>query len=278
MHASDAQYARDRLAKLNSDFLVDIAQDWGDVSGNWQDGLWSKEELDQLQNILTCFADCVGGAAKVKTYTGGVTVRKADMGSHGGEALSHRVSLSTKGPFSAWTVVHEFAHAWDANHNWGLSRLLETYTGGFTNRALAFAKRIVGQPDSGLFSDEDQPGRRGRKPGCNAAGYFYGDKPSGSNWNFNRLEDFAESVAMYVGWGRGNDLSAWAKGRIDRYLLSDGTADKNFGVDNWTYYRSYFYPDNGDYTKTKRWQFVDDLVNGKIGVRSSPQKPSVTRG
>jgi hypothetical protein len=31
-------------------------------------------------------------------------------------------------------------------------------------------------------------------------------------------------------------------------------------------YAKRFYPDNGDYTKTKRWQFVDDLVNGRITV------------
>ena len=40
-----------------------------------------------------------------------------------------------------------------------------------------------------------------------------------------------------------------------------------FGTsDNWKDYAKYFYPENGDYTKTKRWQFVDDLVNGKVNV------------
>ena len=81
-----------------------------------------------------------------------------------------------------------------------------------------------------------------------------------------RIEDFAESVAMYVGWGRENDLSAWAKERIDRYLLEDGTKHKYFGVDNWAYYKTYFYPEYGDYTRTKRWKFMDDLVKGKISI------------
>jgi hypothetical protein len=49
-------------------------------------------------------------------------------------------------------------------------------------------------------------------------------------------------------------------------VLEDGAQDKNFGVDNWAYYRKYFYPEGGDYSKTKRWQFVDDLVHGKIRV------------
>jgi hypothetical protein len=267
MHQADLDYVKEKLTRLKAEFAVDVLRDWGDDTGTWQAGSWAKDELDKLLNTLNCFADTIGGSQKLRTYTGGITVRKADIGSHGGEALSHRVSLSTKGLFSAWTVVHEFAHAWDANHNWGLSRLLEKYTGGFTNPALAFAKRLLGQSDSALWSEENKPGRHGRKPGCNAAGYFYGDKPSGSNWKFNRVEDFAESVAMYVGWGRDNDLSDWAHARVDRYTLPDGTTDKNFGPDNWTSYKKYFYPDNGDYSKTKRWQFVDDLVHGRIDVQ-----------
>jgi len=267
MNASDAPYASEKLSMLKSVFQVEIQKDWGDETGTWQAGNWSRVDLDFLFNTLICFADCIGGADKLCKFTGGVTVHREDLGSHGGEALVHRVSLSVKQPFSAWTVVHEFAHAWDANNAWKLSRLLEKYTGGFTNQALSYIKKLIGQSDSGLYDQENKPGRHGRKPGCNAAGYFYGDKPSGSNWMFNRVEDFAESVAMYVGWGRGNDLSTWAKARVDRYLLADGASSKEFGVDNWTYYRQYFYPENGDYAKTKRWQFVDDLVKGKISMQ-----------
>lgn len=266
MNHSDAQYAIERISLLKSEFLVDIEKDWGDESGSWQAGTWARDELDRLHDTLSCFAECIGGVQKLREYTGGVSIRKADMGSHGGEALKHRVSFSTKQTFSAWTVVHEFAHAWDANYRWRLARALERYTGGFTNPVLSLAKRLAGLSDSGRFTQEDKPGRHGRRPGCNRAGYFYGDKPSGSNWNFNRIEDFAESVAMYVGWERGNDLSPWAKARLDRYLLEDGAQHKYFGIDNWTSYRKYFYPENGDYTKTKRWQFVDDLVNGRIGI------------
>lgn len=264
MHQADVQYANEKLARLQSDYGVDILVDWMDDSGTWKPGNWAKEELDRLHDALHCFADCIGGPEKFKECIGGATVKKADIGSHGGEALQHRVSLSTRGKFSAWTVVHEFAHAWDANNGWKLSRMLEKYSGGHTSPVLSIMKRLVKLSDSGFLSDEDKPGRRGRQPGCNRAGYFYGDIPSGSNWNFNRIEDFAESVAMYVGWERGNDLSKWAKARVDRYLLADGAFDKNFGVDNWAYYKKYFYPPDGDYRKTKRWQFVDDLVNGRI--------------
>jgi hypothetical protein len=270
MERSESQFARAKLSQLKADYQVDILADWGhetpDDEKEWKSGSWTKTELDKLHDAIRLVSDAMGGNQKFIRNLGGVTVRRADMGSHGGEALSHRVSLSTKGTFSAWTVVHEFAHAWDANHGWKLSRLLEKYTGGYTNRALSLAKRLAGLSDSGRFNPEKRPGRYGRRPGCNAAGYFYGDKPSGSNWNFNRLEDFAESVAMYLGWQRDNDLSPWAKARIDRYLLEDGIEDKNFGVDNWLYYRKYFYPEGGDYSRTLRWRFVDDLVQGRIRV------------
>ncbi len=268
MERSEAQFAEANLAQLKADYQVDILADWGyeKPGGEWKLGTWTKAELEKLHHATALMADIMGGKDKFVRNLGGVTIRKADIGSHGGEALSHRVSLSTKGTFSSWTVVHEFAHAWDANHGWKLSRQLEKYTGGYTSPLLSLAKRLAGLSDSGLFHPEEKPGRYGRRPGCNAAGYFYGDKPSGSNWKFNRLEDFAESVAMYLGWQRDNDLSNWAKARMERYLLENGVEDKNFGIDNWVYYRKYFYPEGGDYSKTLRWRFVDDLVNERISV------------
>ena len=266
MENLDVQYASEKLLLLKSEFQVDVLPDWGEgADGAWQKGNWAKEELDKLHRFIGLIAGAMGGNANFIKNIGGVQIKKANIGSHGGEALSHRVSLSTKGTVSAWTVVHEFAHAWDANHGWGLSVALERYTGGRTSLAGSFIKRLIGKRDSGFWNQEDQPGRRGRFPGCNAAGYFYGDKPSGSNWSFNRKEDFAESVAMYVGWHGNNDLSAQAHGRVERYLLPNGAKDKFFGmVDHWMDYAKYFYPENGDYTNTKRWQFVDDLVHGKI--------------
>ena len=267
MEQADSLHAQSKLAQLKADYDVDILVDWGDNGNEWKAGTWTKAELDRLHNHIALMASIMGGREKFIRHLGGVTVRKADIGSHGGEALAHRVTFSLKGSFSAWTVVHEFAHAWDANYKWQLSRLLEKYTGGFTNPILSLVRRLVRLTDSGPFNPEKQPGRYGRLPGCNRAGYFYGDKPSGSNWNFNRVEDFAEAVAMYVGWERGNELSSWAKARIDRYLLADGEKSKYFGVDNWNFYKQYFYPENGDYKSTRRWQFVDDLVKGKIGVQ-----------
>jgi hypothetical protein len=266
MDPLDIPYASERIEKLKSEYLVEIFTDWGDSAGTWNPGYWVKDELDRLQNIISCFVDCIGGPENFRRYTGGVTVKKADMGSHGGEALRHQVSLSTKYPFSAWTVVHEFAHAWDAHHNWMLSRALEKYTGGHTSWIHSWLVKRFGKADCAMRGYEKQPGRWGRLPGCNAAGYFYGDKPGGSDWNFNRKEDFAECVAMYVGWERNNDLSEHARKRVVRFELQNGEKDGFGVVDNWADYARYFYPQNGDYATTKRWQFVDELVKGKLQI------------
>lgn len=266
MDISDLEHASRKLLQLKSDFQIDLLPDWGEgTDGVWQKGKWLKDELDKLHDSIGLLAGMMGGGAAFAQHVGGIQVKKANIGTHGGEALKHRISLSEKGSFSSWTVIHELAHVWDANHDWKLSVALERYTGGYTSRPLSVLKRLFGKRDSDIWKPEDKPGRRGRLPGCNAFGYFYGDKPSGSNWAFNRKEDFAESVAMYVGWGRNNELSAQAHGRVERYLLPNGTKDKFFGqVDNWADYAPYFYPEKGDYIKTKRWQFVDELVNGRI--------------
>lgn len=269
MEQTDYQYAQAKLAQLKMDYQVDVLADWGygnPDANEWKPGTWTSKELDRLHDAICLMTNIMGGNERFVRNLGGVMVKKSDIGSHGGEALSQRVSFSIKGTFSSWTVVHEFAHAWDANYGWRLSRQLEKYTGGFTSPALSLIKRLIRLSDSDLFNSEKKPGRYGRRPGCNKAGYFYGDCPSGSNWNFNRLEDFAESVAMYIGWERGNDLSQHARNRIVRYQLKNGDKDPFHVIDNWMDYARCFYPENGDYTKTKRWQFVDDLVNGRIEI------------
>ncbi len=267
MENSDVQFASEKLKQLKDQFHVDVLVDWGTGSdGTWQAGIWQRDELDRLERIITLLSGFMGGADQFIQNINGVTFKKGDIGTHGGEALAHKISLATKRTFSAWTVVHELAHTWDANHGWQLSVQLEKYTGGYTSSVFSFIKKLLGQSDSGLWKPESKPGRQGRLPGCNATGYFYNNKPSGSDWNFNRVEDFAESVAMYVGWKKDNDLSAHAEGRINVHLLPNGAPDKIFGVDNWADYKKYFYPDDGDYTKTLRWKFVDELVKGKIQV------------
>ncbi|MCC6298813.1 MAG: hypothetical protein IT314_05920 [Anaerolineales bacterium] len=272
MDQVEAHLAAEKLARLKTDFGVSLLADWGsqnENSGGWKPGSWTVVELDRLQDALSLFSNLIGGTERFIANVGKVTVKKADIGSHGGEARLGEVAFSTTNTFSAWTVVHEFAHVWDGNNGWRLSRQLERYTGGFTSRFLSFFRKYFRDADLNDRKRADEPGKRGRKPGCNARGYFYGDKPSGSDWNFNRVEDFAESVAMYVGWGRDNALSDWAQARISRYLRPNREEAKYFGVDTWADYAKYFYPDEGDYAKTKRWQFVDEVVFRRTSRRFS---------
>lgn len=267
MNQSESQLAAEKLARLRADFQVTVLADWGEEismgNSTWKEGTWSFAELDKLYDSLALLAAAMGGNERFKDNIAGVTVKKAGIGSHGGEAWKGQVTFAIGKPVSPWTVVHEFAHIWDENNGWNLSRRLERDTGGFTSRFFSWVKKILRLADLNGFTRADEPGKRGRKPGCNARGYFYGDKPSGSDSNFNRVEDFAESVAMFIGWNGTNALRDHAHARISRYLLANGETDPFFRInDNWADYMRYFYPEGGDYTKTKRWRFVEGLVKG----------------
>ncbi|MBM3125466.1 MAG: hypothetical protein FJZ87_10410 [Chloroflexi bacterium] len=224
---------------------------------------WSSEELDILFKSIMLFAGVLGGEAALTQRIGGLRIERTDIGSHLGLAYRDRIELSEKDPLTAWSVVHELAHVCDARQGWTLSLRLQNATGGFTSRLYSFINRFIpGRWDAGRRGAEQIPGRYGRKPGCNAFGYFYGDKPSGANWRFNRKEDFAESMVMYCGWGRDNELSRTAHGRIERYLLPNGSRDPIYGItENWSDYARYFYPPDGDYTKTRRWEFIDRILH-----------------
>ena len=240
-------------ARLHEDFQIKIAE-----NGNWY-----ARDLELLYTSIALFAEAMGGAENFKRQLGEVLIERTDTGTNLGLAYKDRIKLSEKTQFSDWSVIHELAHVWDAKNQWKLSLALEKFTGGTTNPLLSKIKKwLPGQWDAGVLGAENKAGFYGRKPGVNAYGYFYGDKPSGANWRFNRKEDFAESVAMYCGWGRDNPLSKTAHGRIERYLLPNGMKDPIYGiVDNWSDYARYFYPEGGDYIKTKRWEFIDDLAS-----------------
>lgn len=250
--SSMEQNKTEHMTRLHTDFQIKVLE-----NGNWH-----VRDLELLRASIALFAGAMGGNENFKRLLGEVLVERTDTGTSLALAYKDRIQLSEKSQFSAWSVIHELAHVWDAKNQWKLSLALEEYTGGRTDPSLSKTKKgIPDQWDAGLDGAEKRPGFYGRKPGVNAYGYFYGDKPSGSNWRFNRKEDFAESVTMYCGWGRANSLSKTAHGRIERYLLPNGTKDPLYGiVDNWSDYARYFYPEGGDYAQTKRWKFIDELI------------------
>src|SRR5688572_13096611 len=137
---------------------------------------WSSRELNDLFNSVVLLAGIMNGPENFGHHIGKVTIERADTGSNLGLAYRDRIQLSKNVPFSAWAVVHELAHVWDAKNQWGLSSALQKYTHGFTNTFLSTLKRffIPAHWDAGMRNSENKPGRYGRKPGCNVYGYFYG--------------------------------------------------------------------------------------------------------
>jgi hypothetical protein len=128
------------------------------------------------------------------------------------------------------------AHAWDNRSRKRLSARLEQYTGGRTNPLRGLVWRVTHK--LGMDSEEELAGH-------NKAGYYYGDvPPAGSDRNFNRQEDFAESVAAYV-------LPAEAQRRVrEKYENDDRYRDLLFYE---------------DYTQTLRHRFIDGLAGGTAG-------------
>jgi len=113
-----------------------------------------------------------------------------------------------------------------------LSRELEQFTGGKTDpsRGVAFMSNLTNCSES--FS-----------PGCNNAGYYYGGiPPKGSDSNFNRKEDFAESFAAVF------------------YIDIANTVVKQYDVSK---FRDYLY--YSDYATTPRGVWMNSLIDVILG-------------
>lgn len=176
------------------------------------------------------------GPDKFVRSLGGVSVERGglvDLLGDKGLSNAHWVSFGSKsGSVDKWTVVHEFAHAWDANFGWQLSIGLESFTGGRTDYPGLYTDLSAGfEGMAGQCQDD-------KRPGCNNYRYFYGGTPAaGSDRNFNNKEDFAESVAAYV-------YPIDAQGRVEQFKRG-------------AYKDQLYYP---DYRQTARWTYVDQLV------------------
>ena len=230
----------DRIAQnLAETYQVTVVKDWGEGGPEgevdaWRGGEWSLDELNILQKGVADLATAMGGPPKFFQNLGPMTIKQQAMKYRG---LAYRGALKfTASPISIdhWTVVHELSHAWDANFGWQLSRALERYTGGYTSYVSMLLKKWRGEFDA-----------ESRLPGCNRYGYFYGDRPpAGSDQNFNRKEDFAESVTAYV-------YPALVQSRVDRFK------------DDEHYRHTLYY---SDYRQTRRWAFINELVSGTIDL------------
>ncbi|GAB4532309.1 MAG: hypothetical protein Kow0063_12660 [Anaerolineae bacterium] len=235
---AESQQADQIVRDLQESYQMSVVKDWGEGTEAdpqaWRGGEWSLDELRTLQTGVADLAQAMGGPAKFVQNIGAIRISQVEM-KHRGLASVHGIRFTASDiSIDLWTVVHELAHVWDARSGWRLSKALESYTGGRTNWVAMLLKRARRQCDE-----------QSRLPGCNRFGYFYGDvPPAGADRNFNRREDFAESVAAYV-------YPARVQGRVDRFKDDEG-------------YRDLLY--YADYTQTRRWAFVDGLVRGTIVV------------
>ncbi|NOH10255.1 MAG: RHS repeat-associated core domain-containing protein [Chloroflexi bacterium] len=192
---------------LYQNFNVLVVQDWGFVHElkiennevyrealranpqlsdcDWYEGAWSMLELRTVRDVVRDLASEMGSPDSFRKELGGIVLSQEDIRSVG-QAKAHRIWFTNKSrSFGRWTVLHEFAHAWDANYGWRLSLGLEEFTGGHTD-----SLRGSGSP----LSCQDN-----RDPGCNKTGYVYGGvPPKGADQNFTRKEDFAESVTAFL--------------------------------------------------------------------------------
>ncbi len=188
----------------------------------WITGEWSLEELIELQDGVHRLAKEMKGKF-VSNMPTGFKITQKDLENPGEFDRPNTIILDSYSTnpkdFDHWTVVHEFAHAWDYNYNWSLSDGLMAFTGGLINPRI---------PPKGC--DEQN-----WRPGCNLAGYFYGGVPAkGSDVNFNKKEDFAESVAAYI---YPDEAQAYVKDRFSNTPL--------------------FY---SDYRTLPRWKYINSLL------------------
>ena len=144
---------------------------------------WDHQKTYTVYSTGMTMAFSLGKFSDVQSLIGPVTFYIRDM-KPAGTTYYDQVVLNAGG-FTNWTVAHELGHVLDFNYNMNLSKGLEQFTGGMTDAIQGAAFRN-GQTDC-----TDSYG-----PGCNNAGYYYGGiPPKGSDRNFNRKEDFAESFA-----------------------------------------------------------------------------------
>jgi hypothetical protein len=236
---------------LQDNFGVQIKKDWGYslvpldpplpyiMTGilygcQWEPGQWKLLGLQKVEESLTDLAKAMQG--HFRGFIGPVTVISSDSSQCGRgyncTEWGNRNIIFPPDLWDTWSVVHEFGHAWDRNHNWSLSNELMAYTGG----------HIGWRPR--MKCDKND-----RLPGCNSKIYFYGGiPPAGSDSNFNQKEDFAESVTAYVYPKR-------AKSKVED-ILKDTL--KNDSAHYQQIHDALYY---SDYTMTPRWAFINGLVN-----------------
>ena len=154
----------------------------------WCPGGWKLSEMALVLKGVEDLASLMGSARRFRQHFSmeasyGVQFDREEWEGYGGATLqsgSIVYIVLTDAAFgygdvnAKWTIVHELAHAWDAKHGGSLSRGLEDYTRGRTTSTGILWWR-----------------KTDYIPGCWPV-------PACVDVNFNKEEDFAESVAAFV--------------------------------------------------------------------------------
>ncbi|MEA5077480.1 MAG: RHS repeat-associated core domain-containing protein [Anaerolineaceae bacterium] len=173
----------------NCDQVSLVNKIYDDYSWTLLGNNWTARDIKTIYFAGKDISRNVDGNVNVQKLFGEVRFSKDVTGNHGGETLNHRISLNINSDsWGNWTIAHELGHDWDQTNKGNLSRALEGFTGGHTD-----------QSQGKLYKDGKSSCVTAYSPGCNNAGYYYGDvPPKGSDSNFNRGEDFAESFAALI--------------------------------------------------------------------------------
>jgi hypothetical protein len=140
------------------------------------DGSWNGESLQTLEEAAFLFFGLAPDDFQLWHWVENLSVKLEQIPA-GGLTSRNLVRLNPN-HLTLWTVIHELAHAWDASQGWKISSRMAKDTG----------------------SRFEHPILHRLHPADIEYWYAVGSPPPpcGVDANFNRLEDFAESVTAYL--------------------------------------------------------------------------------
>jgi RHS repeat-associated protein len=258
--ANKAEVLRDKLKMYG----VIVVKDWGYRKFldrmtfvpfcEWQNGRWSLNELEilkftikqvdakmngQFSRLINPIevikaekSPCGGGWRGCTSYSGNkIWLNDSGKPSTNQDMWQNIIVDSTAQNFDVFSIVHEIGHVWDQQNGQSLSTGLMAYTNG---RYLTRGPRALLKCDA-----------NNKKPGCNAAKYFYEGTPLfGAGGTFNAQEDFANSFAVYI-------FPTQTQNRV-QLKYSDPQNELH----------DYLYWELSDLHTMPRWLYIDHHING----------------
>jgi RHS repeat-associated protein len=255
---NESSEANQIVANLQS-YGVMINVDWGEykifinplenngsglqnISCGWNSGRWSLNELYIVQGAVQNMDKAMND--RMSNLIGEVSITKDTKACGRGCTRGNKIELIDNGllplvsPSSRNSLSNYYVVAKSSDINFDQWSVVHELGHVWDNKKFGFLHIQLVQWTNGGWGPGNDCKKSKALPGCNNYLYNYGDyPPKGSDGNFNAKEDFAESVAAYV-------FPIEAQKQVQKYQRGE--------------YRQYlFYT---DYTKTKRWAFINSLI------------------